>query len=65
MLTPIHLACVNGFVKIAELLIKHGCNVNAMDNRGRTSLHNAAISNNVDLIRLILRHVSIIKWQNT
>lgn len=60
MLTPIHLACKNGFCKIVKLLIKYGCNVNAKDDAGKTALHHAVISNNGELLQLIIEKVSSI-----
>lgn len=55
---PIHLACKNGFYRIAKLLIQYGCNINATDNRGKTALHHAVTSNNSEIIDLIIENVS-------
>ena len=60
MLTPIHLACKNGYCHVAKLLLQHGCNVNATDKGGKTALHHAVASNNVEIIELIIEKVSTI-----
>lgn len=63
MLTPIHLACKNGFYDIAKLLIQHGCSVNAKDYGGKMALHHAVTSNNSEIVELIIENVSRILLQ--
>ena len=38
---PIHIAAGDGKAEIVELLLRHGANVNAKDEDGRTPLHRA------------------------
>ncbi len=45
-----------GRLEIAEMLIKHGANVNARAERGITPLHEAARMQHVELARLLLEH---------
>lgn len=41
---------------MAELLIAHGCMVNACDKKDRRPLHYAAYQGHEDLVRLLLNH---------
>ncbi|MEC7838851.1 MAG: ankyrin repeat domain-containing protein [Chlamydiota bacterium] len=36
---PLYYACVNGNLQIANILCKHGANINALDGYGKTLLH--------------------------
>jgi ankyrin repeat protein len=38
-MTALHDACYYGFEDIADLLIRHGANVNCFDKDGQTPLH--------------------------
>ena len=37
--TPLHLACLNGHLKLAQLLARSGADINAIDVQGKTPLH--------------------------
>ena len=37
--TPLHLACSNGHLKLAQLLARSGADINAIDVKGETPLH--------------------------
>ena len=39
MWTPLHVASSNGRIPIAEILLEHGANPDALDNFGRTAIH--------------------------
>ena len=39
MWTPLHVASSNGTIPIAEILLEHGANPDALDNFGRTAIH--------------------------
>jgi len=53
--TPLHLAAVQGNVPLAELLLLHGAEINAVDPAtGRTPLHLAAHHGHRQMIRFLL-----------
>lgn len=51
---PIHSACAISAIDIAELLIKHGANVNAKQTQGVTPLHSAAHNGQTKLSKLLI-----------
>jgi ankyrin repeat protein len=53
---PIHSACAISAVELAELLIKHGANVNAKQMQGVTPLHSAAHNGQTKLTKLLIDH---------
>lgn len=52
--TLLHIAARYDLVKIAELLIKKGGNVNTADEYGCTPLHFAAINGHKEIVELLL-----------
>ena len=54
-LVALHNACSYGHLEVAELLIQHGANVNAVDVWKYTPLHEAASKGKYDICRLLLR----------
>ncbi len=54
--TPLHWACNNNHLRSAELLIKFGAIVAAIDNYGRTPLHRACLFNSKAIAKLLLEH---------
>ncbi|MCR4623430.1 MAG: ankyrin repeat domain-containing protein [Alphaproteobacteria bacterium] len=55
-ITALHLAAQEGYVEIAELLIKYGANVNASDDNGNTALLFAFNNKNLEIMNLLLDH---------
>jgi len=51
--TPLHSACSQGRPKIAEVLIKHGANIEAKDRSGQTPLHYAIENEHLDTVRAL------------
>jgi hypothetical protein len=59
--TPLHFAVLGGQLEIAEFLLKHGADVNALDYRGRTPLGilisiDQGQQSNADVTRLLRAH---------
>ncbi len=52
--TPLHIACYQGKIEIANLLISKGAIVNLPDKAGWTPLHDAIYSANIKLVKLLL-----------
>lgn len=53
---PLHSAAAVGQYEIAQLLIKHGAKINAVQMNGVTPLHSAANNGSVNLVKLFLEH---------
>lgn len=54
--TPLHLACRVGLVKVVEALLDAGADVNARIDLGDTPLYWMAIQNNVTIAKILLEH---------
>ncbi len=54
--TPLHWACINNYLRSAELLIKFGAIVAAKANDGWTPLQKACTYNRKDIAKLLLEH---------
>lgn len=62
--TPLHCATWKGHEKVAELLLKEGANVNAVNQNGHwgtTPLHAAAHANQAKIAQLLLDHGANVK----
>lgn len=53
---PLHSAVAGDHLAIAQALIEHGANVNAIQADDFTPLHGAAQNGNLDMINLLLKH---------
>lgn len=51
---PLHLAVRQGDVAVVELILRHGADVSAADDRGRTPLHHAIDEGHAELARLLI-----------
>ncbi|RDD43956.1 Transient receptor potential cation channel subfamily A member 1 [Trichoplax sp. H2] len=55
--TPLHLACIKGYLLIAEYLCETCLSsVNSLGEKSRTPLHFAVISNSVDVTAMLLKY---------
>lgn len=54
--TPLWVACENGHVHVARLLIENGADVNAANKYGHPPLHHACQNGNVAIVRLLLEN---------
>ena len=56
-LTPLHLAACGGFIKVCEILLDYGENldINSQDNQGKTPLHLACINDQIAIAQLLVR----------
>ncbi|KAL8563959.1 hypothetical protein ACOMHN_025290 [Nucella lapillus] len=55
--TLLHIACQKGHYEMAELLVKRGLPVNAVDHIGQTALHYAVQRpNNLDMLKLLTQN---------
>lgn len=52
--TPLHHACIQGFIECINLLLQHGANILAKDNSGQTALHLAAHYGREAILNLLL-----------
>ncbi|CAH0390689.1 unnamed protein product [Bemisia tabaci] len=62
--SPLHWACKEGHLKIAELLIQRGGRVNATNRGDDTPLHLAAAHGHEDIVLLLLRNRADINFTN-
>lgn len=62
--TPLMLACRNGHVKIASLLLRYGASVKTEDTSGNSSLHYAAAYGFPECVGLLLDHNADVNSQN-
>uniref|UniRef100_A0A6C0I3B6 Uncharacterized protein n=1 Tax=viral metagenome TaxID=1070528 RepID=A0A6C0I3B6_9ZZZZ len=52
--TPLHWACINGYVEVAELLLERGANLTSTNDYEWTPLHYACYRGHLDLTELLL-----------
>ena len=57
---PLHYACQNGYLKLAELLLRYGADPNMEDADMHTPLHFAARNNQLDCAALLIKHGAIV-----
>ncbi|GAB1316314.1 hypothetical protein MFIFM68171_06524 [Madurella fahalii] len=52
--TPVHMAALKGQVKILEILLNKGADINVIDSTGRTPLHCAVEGSRMDTVKLLV-----------
>lgn len=57
---PLHYACQNGYLQLAELLLRYGADPNMEDADMQTPLHFAARNNQLDCAALLIKHGAIV-----
>jgi len=55
-ISPLELACWKGHTQVAKGLLAHGADPTSIDHYGVTALHKAAAFDNVECVRLLVRH---------
>lgn len=70
--TPLEVATLGGYVDLAEWLVQHGANLNALDREGQTALHYAAVVDHgpkLPMTRFMLAHGAAVdarrRWAET
>lgn len=53
-MAPLHLAVTRGNLKIAEFLMRSGCNLNSKDRDQSTALHLAAYHGNIEIAQVLI-----------
>ena len=56
LLTPLHMAALNGQVDVSRILLQHKTDRNALDVEGQTPFHLASKQGHIRLARLLLEH---------
>lgn len=51
---PLHLAAVNGDVRIVRLLVEHNARIDVLNNEQATPLHKAAQYNHVQVVEFLV-----------
>jgi ankyrin repeat protein len=54
--TPLHVASEFGYLEPARLLLEHGANVHAQDDRGKTPLRISSENGHLQVMHLLLQH---------
>ncbi len=62
---PLHLATQLNITGVAELLLAHGANVDALDSQGRTPLMLAALNNLRGVVGVLLSHGADVRIQDS
>lgn len=57
---PLHYACQNGYLQLAELLLRYGADPNMEDADMHTPLHFAARNNQLNCAALLIKHGAIV-----
>jgi ankyrin repeat protein len=61
--TALYLAAKNGYIYYAEELIKVKANVNAEDKDNKMRLHEATKNEHLDIVKILLEKVQILKQE--
>jgi len=52
--TALHIAALQGYMNIVEILLDIGIDINSKNNNGNTALHVAAIHGNMNIVEILL-----------
>lgn len=63
-LTPLHMACLNGHLKTAELLLKNNAKINAIDVLGETPLFKSVRGGHKILTKFLISQHSVVTNAN-
>ncbi|RDD35204.1 Ankyrin repeat domain protein [Wolbachia endosymbiont of Cylisticus convexus] len=61
---PLHFAALEGDLEVAEVLLKHGADVNVKSEQGYTPLHAAAWEGDLEVVKLLLKHEADVNARN-
>ncbi|WP_410543451.1 ankyrin repeat domain-containing protein [Wolbachia endosymbiont of Cylisticus convexus] len=59
-----HFAALEGDLEVAEVLLKHGADVNVKSEQGYTPLHAAAWEGDLEVVKLLLKHEADVNARN-
>lgn len=62
--TALHMACARNHMEVAELLIKHGADLNQRDGNGNTPFIQASAKGHLETIRLLILHGANVEMPN-
>uniref|UniRef100_A0A7M4FII7 Ankyrin repeat domain 6 n=1 Tax=Crocodylus porosus TaxID=8502 RepID=A0A7M4FII7_CROPO len=62
--TPLHLAAHKGHLRVVQILLKAGCDLDIQDDGDQTALHRAAVVGNTDVIATLIQEGSSLDRQD-
>lgn len=62
---PLHIASVNGNLRLVEYFINKKVNVNSLNQNGWTPLHFASLKGHLQVIEFLINHGAIVEITNS